>query len=100
MPLSILSDGQVCALLESLTLEETESLQFALKDALHEYSTGTQSIAAGLVHQPDRTVVHSNLTETTTMFMPALSPEGHAVKGRPCQPQFDILRKRTDSAQY
>jgi hypothetical protein len=82
MSLSILSDEQVCALLESLTLEETESLTYALKDALHEYSTGTQSIQAGLIHQPDRTVVHSNLTETTTMFMPAMSPNGHAVKGK------------------
>ncbi|ETS77870.1 hypothetical protein PFICI_09932 [Pestalotiopsis fici W106-1] len=71
MSLAVLSDEDIRSLLESLTREDAESLAHSLKCALHEYSTGTQSIEAGLIHQPDRTTIHSNTTNATTMFMPS-----------------------------
>lgn len=81
MSLTVLSDEEIRGLLESLTREEAEGLAFSLKSALHEYSTGTQSIEAGLIHQPDRTSIHSNKTNATTLFMPSCSTKGHGVKG-------------------
>ncbi|KAI1880998.1 hypothetical protein JX265_001238 [Neoarthrinium moseri] len=80
MALAVLSDEDIRSLLESLTREEAEEFAHSLKCALHEYSTGTQSIEAGLIHQPDRTSVHSQLTNATTLFMPSCSAAGHAVK--------------------
>lgn len=81
MSLTVLSDEEIRGLLESLTRDEAEALSFTLKCALHEYSTGTQFIEAGLVHQPNRTSIHSNITNATTLFMPSSSQLGHGVKG-------------------
>ncbi|OTB03606.1 hypothetical protein M426DRAFT_60089 [Hypoxylon sp. CI-4A] len=80
MSLTVLSDKQIWNLLESLTHEEAESLVHSLRNALHEYSTGTQSIKDGVVHQPERTFIHSKTTGSTTLFMPSYSVLGHAVK--------------------
>ncbi|OTB11160.1 hypothetical protein K445DRAFT_322344 [Daldinia sp. EC12] len=80
MSLTVLSDDQICGLLESLSQEEAQGLIDILRNALHEYSTGTQSIKDGVVHQPERTSVHSNTTGATTLFMPSISSLGHAVK--------------------
>ncbi|KAI1104931.1 ornithine cyclodeaminase [Jackrogersella minutella] len=80
MSLTILSDEQIRGLLEGLTHEEAEGFIETLKGALHEYSTGTQSIADGVVHQPERTSVQSGTTGATTLFMPSYSALGHAVK--------------------
>ncbi|XDG06024.1 hypothetical protein ABKA04_005639 [Annulohypoxylon sp. FPYF3050] len=80
MSLTILSDEQIRSLLENLSHEEAEGFIKTLRNALHEYSTGTQSIADGVVHQPERASVHSNTTGATTLFMPSYSALGHAVK--------------------
>lgn len=81
MPLSILTDDEIRVLLESLTQEELEPFTTALKIALHEYSTNTQSDDS-LLHQPERISVHSNTTGATTLFMPSCSQGGHGVKGK------------------
>ena len=81
MSLAILSDGVIAALLDNLTREEVESFQDELKTALHEYSTGTQSVATSLDNQPARTSTYSEQTGATTMYMPSCSPAGNAVKG-------------------
>ncbi|KAI0133519.1 ornithine cyclodeaminase [Xylariales sp. AK1849] len=80
MALAVLSDEDIRSLLEFLTYEEAEVFSHSLKCALHEYSTGTQSIEAGLFHQPDRTSIHSNVTNATTLFMPSSSTVGHGIK--------------------
>lgn len=80
MALTVLSDEDIRSLLESLTRDDAEAFAHSLKCALHEYSTGTQSIEAGLIHQPDRTTIHSNTTNATTMFMPSCNAAGHGVK--------------------
>ena len=81
MSLTILSDEQINALLESLSHEEAEELSEGLRSALHDYSTAQQPIDAGLVHQPERTVIHSKVTGATTLFMPSANVSGHGVKG-------------------
>jgi hypothetical protein len=78
MPLTVLSDAQIRALLENLTPDELVGFQRELKAALHEYSTETQSS----VHQPERTSVFSGATGATTLFMPSASSAGNGVKGR------------------
>ncbi|KAI0004432.1 ornithine cyclodeaminase [Xylariaceae sp. FL0662B] len=80
MSLAVLSDEDIRTILESLTHEEAGDLQNTLRCALHEYSTGTQSVDAGLIHQPDRTLVHSKTTGATTLFMPSHAPAGHGIK--------------------
>ena len=81
MSLTILSDQQINALLESLSHDEAEELSESLWSALHEYSTAQQPIDAGLIHQPERTVIHSMTTGATTLFMPSANLSGHGVKG-------------------
>lgn len=81
MSLTVLSDEQIRVLLENLSYDEVERFVDTLRNALHEYSTGTQSIEDGVVHQPERTSVHSRNTGTTTLFMPSVNALGHAVKG-------------------
>ncbi|CAJ2505072.1 Uu.00g124660.m01.CDS01 [Anthostomella pinea] len=80
MSLAVLSDEVIRELLETLSHDEAEGFAHTLKCALHDYSTGTQSIDAGLIHQPKRTSVTSNATGATTLFMPSCSPVGHGVK--------------------
>jgi hypothetical protein len=80
MSLTVLTDGQIRMLLESLTPDELFSFQSSLKEALHDYSTGTQGIDEA-IHQPDRTSVHSSRTGCTTLFMPSCSASGHGIKG-------------------
>lgn len=91
MSLTVLSDDQICGLLESLSHDEAQELVDTLRNALHEYSTGTQSIKDGIVHQPERISVHSNTTSATTLFMPSISTLGHAVKGRSTAKTLAIL---------
>ncbi|KAK8045020.1 UbiD family decarboxylase [Apiospora rasikravindrae] len=80
MSLTVLSDDDIRNILESLTSSEAEALADQMRSALREYSTGTQNIDAGLIHQPERTVVQSNATNATTLFMPSINADGHAVK--------------------
>lgn len=80
MSLSILTDEQIRGLLENLTFDELEDFRNELKSALHEYSNGTQAVDEGMLHQPERTSVHSSTTGATTLFMPSCSPGGYGVK--------------------
>ncbi|KAI1387750.1 ornithine cyclodeaminase [Hypoxylon trugodes] len=80
MSLTVLSDEQIQGLLENLSHPEADQFVDVVKNALHEYSTGTQSIQDGTVHQPERTVISSKITGATTLFMPSCSTLGHAVK--------------------
>ncbi|KAI0836317.1 ornithine cyclodeaminase [Hypoxylon sp. FL0890] len=80
MSLTVLSDEQIRGMLETLSADEAEGFIQTLRNALHEYSTGTQSIKDGVIHQPARTSVHSNTAGTTTLFMPSFSNLGHAIK--------------------
>ncbi|KAI8626466.1 UbiD family decarboxylase [Xylariaceae sp. FL1651] len=80
MSLTVLSDEVIRNLLEGLTREEAEDFAHSLKCALHEYSTGTQSIDTSFLHQPQRTSIYSETTGTTTLFMPSNSPVGHGIK--------------------
>lgn len=79
MALTVLTDQDINNLLESLTADEAETLALRLKSTLHEYSTGTQG--PGVFHQPERTVVHDDASNVTTLFMPSsCSRRGHGVK--------------------
>jgi ornithine cyclodeaminase/alanine dehydrogenase-like protein (mu-crystallin family) len=78
--LSVLTDDQIRELLENLTTDELETFRNELKGTLHEYSTSTQITEASLLHQPERTSVHSAITGATTLFMPSTSPGGHGIK--------------------
>jgi len=81
MSLSVLSAEVIRDLLEDLTREEAENFADTLRCGLHHYSTGTQAIDKSVFHQPSRTVVHSEFTGATTLFMPAISSLGHSIKG-------------------
>jgi hypothetical protein len=81
MSLAVLSDEAISNLLENLTRKEVQNFQDALETALHEYSTGTQTIDTNPYHQPERTTAYSDRTRATTLFMPSVNPAGHGVKG-------------------
>ena len=81
MSLAVLTDAQIKALLEDLTLDELESFRNALKATLHEYSTSTQAVDDSEIHQPQRTSITSSRTGATTLFMPSSSRYGVGVKG-------------------
>ncbi|KAH7020931.1 uncharacterized protein B0I36DRAFT_367405 [Microdochium trichocladiopsis] len=80
MSLTVLSDGQIQTLLESLDREDTNAFKFGLKSALHAYSTGQQTGGGPSIDQPERTITHSEGNGTTTLFMPSCAPNGHGVK--------------------
>ncbi|KAH6680450.1 hypothetical protein B0J14DRAFT_502647 [Halenospora varia] len=79
MVLTILSDSDVKNLLYNLTRQDVEVLQNSLRQALHEYSTGTQDDGCCSVNQPERTVLESN-SGNTTLFMPSTSSSGIGMK--------------------
>ena len=83
MSLAVLTDSQIKDLLENLTLDELEGFRESLKAALHEYSTGTQAVDDGDIHQPLRTSIKSGRTGATTLFMPSSSASGVGMKGKP-----------------
>ncbi|KXJ89802.1 hypothetical protein Micbo1qcDRAFT_235050 [Microdochium bolleyi] len=80
MSLTVLSDGQIQTLLESLDREDTNAFKFGLKSALHAYSTGQQTGGGPSIDQPERTATRSECNGTTTLFMPSCAPSGHGVK--------------------
>ncbi|KAK4100535.1 NAD(P)-binding protein [Parathielavia hyrcaniae] len=80
MTLTVLTDEQIRALLENLTVAELESFRVALASALHEHSAGIQGETSP--HQPERVSVHSTATGATTLFMPLHNSSGHGVKGQ------------------
>ncbi|KFY07075.1 hypothetical protein V492_07473 [Pseudogymnoascus sp. VKM F-4246] len=79
MPLTVLTDADVCEVLESLTIDDAHALQKSLRKALHEYSTGTQGQAACAMHQPERTAMMAP-SGKTTLFMPSTSSSGIGMK--------------------
>ncbi|KAL1911967.1 hypothetical protein Sste5344_002162 [Sporothrix stenoceras] len=80
MPLTILKDDEINDLLNVLTVDELESFRSVLKQALYEYSTGTQAVQDGEIQQPHRTSVTSPITGCTTLFMPSCSTDGLGMK--------------------
>jgi ornithine cyclodeaminase/alanine dehydrogenase-like protein (mu-crystallin family) len=78
MPLTVLSDSDVRALLLSLKKEDIETLQESLAEALHEYSTGDTNSACCSSYQPQRTVIRRK--GVTTLFMPASTGESLGMK--------------------
>ncbi|KFY35363.1 hypothetical protein V494_05958 [Pseudogymnoascus sp. VKM F-4513 (FW-928)] len=79
MPLTVLTDADVCEVLDSLTIDDAHALQKSLRKALHEYSTGTQGQAACAMHQPERTAMMAP-SGKTTLFMPSTSSSGIGMK--------------------
>ena len=85
MPLTVLSEAEVCTLLHSLDRQDVLDLQQVLADALHYYSTTTDeeegSAGSGCCStlQPLRTAL-KRANGQTTLFMPASSNEGFSVK--------------------
>jgi hypothetical protein len=85
MPLTVLSDPNIRELLDSLTLDDVYQLQASLRQALHEYSTGTQGACS--LHQPERSSLQSP-NGTTTLFMPSTSSAGIGMKGSQASSSF------------
>ncbi len=81
MTLTVLSDDQIRDLLENLSGVELGEFKNALKAALFDYSTGTQSPEKSPIQQPERLSVHSAAMGATTLFMPSCSSAGHGIKG-------------------
>ena len=81
MPLTILTDSNVKDLLDNLTVEDVESLQASMRQALHKYSTGNQNDEACSMHQPVGTLLASEKHGTNTLFMPSKGSEGIGMKG-------------------
>ncbi|PBP27882.1 ornithine cyclodeaminase [Diplocarpon rosae] len=79
MPLTVLSDENVKEIFHNLTRDDVAALQKAMRDALHEYATGTMTGACAY-NQPNRTVVESAQNSTTTLFMPSISTSSIAIK--------------------
>ncbi|KAI5923419.1 UbiD family decarboxylase [Camillea tinctor] len=92
MTLAVLSEDDVRQLLENLSHDEAETLADTLRCALHEYSTGTQVIDTGLVHQPERTSIHSSATGATTLFVPSCSPSVVSVASPSADPSLPTTK--------
>ncbi|KAI4272070.1 MAG: hypothetical protein LQ337_005564 [Flavoplaca oasis] len=80
MPLTVLSDSEINAILYSLNREDVLSLQHNLADALHEYSTGTQETTGCCqTNQPQRIAIPASNNQTT-LFMPASTSTSRGIK--------------------
>ncbi|MCJ1474228.1 hypothetical protein MMC13_002886 [Lambiella insularis] len=80
MPLTVLTDSDIRALLHSLNRDDILALQHNLAEALHEYSTGTQeSTGCCSANQPQRISMPSGNGQTT-LFMPARTGTTTGVK--------------------
>jgi ornithine cyclodeaminase/alanine dehydrogenase-like protein (mu-crystallin family) len=69
MPLTVLTDSDVRAVLMTLKKDDILELHHNLADALHSYSTGDTNSPCCSSHQPQRTAITKN--GVTTLFMPA-----------------------------
>jgi len=80
-PFTVLTNADVCKVLDSLTREDVLNFHRALADALHAYSTGTNTNDSGCVasNQPSR-IKTTGKHGLTTLFMPATSDDGIGVK--------------------
>lgn len=81
MTLTVLSDDQVSALLESLTVQELEDFRLTLASSLHEYSGGSSDTHEDLFQQPHRSRTTHLESKRTTQYVPLCAPEGMACKG-------------------
>ncbi|PQE12210.1 Ornithine cyclodeaminase mu-crystallin protein [Rutstroemia sp. NJR-2017a BVV2] len=81
MPLTVLKDSDIQELLHDLKLADLENFQKKMREALHEYSTGTQEDDCCSIHQPKRTFLETK-RKTTTLFMPSTSSAGIGMKGK------------------
>ncbi|OJD40397.1 nad-binding protein [Diplodia corticola] len=80
MPLTVLTDRDVKSLLHSLGRQDILDLQQSLGDALHYYSTATETESGCCAtYQPQRTQLKRK-DGSTTLFMPASSNDGLGVK--------------------
>ena len=81
MSLTVLSDDQVKAILNDLTLQEFEDFRHVLAGALHEFSTNTQAVDEEVFQQPLRITTRHPDTCATTLYMPSCGPDGMGCKG-------------------
>ena len=79
MPLTVLTDSEVNAVLHSLTKEDILDIQQSLADALHYYSTSFEDNGCCSLYQPLRTSLKRR-DGRTTLFMPASSNVGLGMK--------------------
>jgi hypothetical protein len=87
MSLTVLSDDQVKAVLEDLTLDELDEFRHELSSALHEFSTGMNSEGGGEAYQqPHRITTKHPETCATTLYMPSCGPGGMGCKGESDSP--------------
>lgn len=70
MPLTVLTEAQVRALLLSLSRDDVLSMQRTLAEALREYSTGNQDQGCSASYQPQPTAI-TRKDGNMTLFMPA-----------------------------
>jgi hypothetical protein len=96
MPLTVLTKQDVKDILHDLSIQDVGRLQNALRNALHEYSTGTQESDGCARNQPERTVVVSP-TGATTLFMPSTSSTGVGMKGAVCSQELIMTLINTDN---
>ena len=80
MPLTVLSDDQVKAVLESIGPEELDDFRSTLSSALHDYSTNIES--SGSYAQPHRISTFNPVSKATSLYMPSSGPEGVSCKSR------------------
>lgn len=80
MPLTVLSDSEINAILYSLNRDDILNLQNNLADALHEYSTGTQETTGCCQsNQPQRIAIPASNNQIT-LFMPASTSTSRGIK--------------------
>lgn len=81
MPLTVLTDGDIRALLDTLTREDVLSCHKALADALHSYSTAIDPVdsASCASNQPQRIAIKQK-DGSSTLFMPSTSDNALGVK--------------------
>lgn len=81
MPLTVLSDGDVQQVLDSLIKQDVLDMHKKLADALHSYSTATDTADSGCCqsNQPHRLQIKLK-NGATTLFMPSVSDNGLGIK--------------------
>ncbi|KAF4976844.1 hypothetical protein FZEAL_6547 [Fusarium zealandicum] len=79
MTYTVLSDDQVNAILEDLTVDELDEFRHVLASSLHEFSTGVPALEEAF-QQPQRiSTVHPE-THARTLYMPSCAPCGMGCK--------------------
>ncbi|KAF4460137.1 hypothetical protein FALBO_13096 [Fusarium albosuccineum] len=73
MTYTVLSDDQVNAILESLTVDELDEFRHVLASSLHEFSTGVPALEEAF-QQPERISTLHPDTQAKTLYMPSCAP--------------------------